>query len=204
MGRKKVHEDKRALILGAADLLFKTLGYDRTTVEDIAQEAGISKASVYLEFRSKEDILNGVILSFFSQENEKMALVAAQTHLVAMDALKGMLVEYSRSLQSRASQQRLASGQNTAAFPVMQKLRTPIFHHQMSKIPQIIEGMLRQAADRGEILAQKDYKRLSGFLFITTMMLSAPPPPFINQAAGAAYVEDSLDLILAGLKVIRK
>lgn len=43
-------------ILDAADLLFERYGYRKTTVEEIAQAAGIGKGSLYLHFRSKEDL----------------------------------------------------------------------------------------------------------------------------------------------------
>ncbi len=43
-------------ILDAAARLFERYGYKKTTVEDIANEAGIGKGSVYLRFASKEEI----------------------------------------------------------------------------------------------------------------------------------------------------
>ena len=43
-------------ILDAADLLFERYGYRKTTVEEIAQAAGIGKGSLYLHYRSKEDL----------------------------------------------------------------------------------------------------------------------------------------------------
>ncbi len=43
-------------ILDAADRLFEQFGYRKTTVEEIAQEAGIGKGSIYVHFRSKEDV----------------------------------------------------------------------------------------------------------------------------------------------------
>jgi AcrR family transcriptional regulator len=36
--------------------LFGRYGFRRTSMEDIAQEAGLSRAALYLQFRSKEDI----------------------------------------------------------------------------------------------------------------------------------------------------
>ena len=43
-------------ILDAADRMFLRYGYRKTTIEDIAREAGIGKGSVYLHFQSKEEI----------------------------------------------------------------------------------------------------------------------------------------------------
>ncbi len=43
-------------ILDAADRLLGRFGYRKTTVEDLAREAGIGKGTVYLSFESKESI----------------------------------------------------------------------------------------------------------------------------------------------------
>lgn len=43
-------------VLDAAAVLFDRFGYRKTTIDEIAQEAGIGKGSVYLRFKSKEEI----------------------------------------------------------------------------------------------------------------------------------------------------
>ena len=46
----------RERILSAAVTLFGRYGFKRTSMEDIASEAGLSRAALYLQFRNKEDI----------------------------------------------------------------------------------------------------------------------------------------------------
>jgi len=46
----------RERILGAAFTLFGRYGFKRTSMEDIAAEAGLSRTALYLQFGSKEDI----------------------------------------------------------------------------------------------------------------------------------------------------
>jgi AcrR family transcriptional regulator len=46
----------RDRILGAAFTLFGRYGFKRTSMEDIASEAGLSRTALYLQFRNKEDI----------------------------------------------------------------------------------------------------------------------------------------------------
>ena len=46
----------RERILGAAFTLFGRYGFKRTSMEDIASEAGLSRTALYLQFRNKEDI----------------------------------------------------------------------------------------------------------------------------------------------------
>lgn len=49
--------DIREAILDATDVLLARFGYRKMTVEDIANEAGIGKGTVYLHFSSKEEVV---------------------------------------------------------------------------------------------------------------------------------------------------
>lgn len=60
--RHRRRADKRPdEILDAALVCFTNDGYAATRVEDIAEKAGISKATVYLYFESKEALLTGLV-----------------------------------------------------------------------------------------------------------------------------------------------
>jgi len=58
--------DKREAILRAAIKVFASKGYFNSKVADIAKEAGIADGTVYLYFKSKDDILH----SFFDRAME--------------------------------------------------------------------------------------------------------------------------------------
>ena len=49
-------EDRRAQILDAAEVVFPSKGYASTTLQDIANQAGISSSSIYQYFESKEEL----------------------------------------------------------------------------------------------------------------------------------------------------
>lgn len=51
---------RRAEILDAALRVFGQYGYRRTSVDDIAREAGIAKGTVYLSFPSKEEVFQAL------------------------------------------------------------------------------------------------------------------------------------------------
>ncbi|MCL6271389.1 TetR/AcrR family transcriptional regulator [Sansalvadorimonas sp. 2012CJ34-2] len=54
-------ESAKGRLLTAAARLFRTKGYERTTVRDIAQEVGILSGSIFHHFRNKDDILRAVM-----------------------------------------------------------------------------------------------------------------------------------------------
>ena len=55
---REIFEEKstRDAILDATDLLLARYGYKKMTIDDLANEVGIGKGSVYLHFSSKEEI----------------------------------------------------------------------------------------------------------------------------------------------------
>ncbi|MBE7637488.1 TetR family transcriptional regulator [Sneathiella sp. P13V-1] len=57
--RKK--ERTRRTILNAAAKVFKHLGYNATTLKDIAEEAGLKAGSMYYHFSSKDEIMDEVL-----------------------------------------------------------------------------------------------------------------------------------------------
>ena len=53
-------QQRRALILEAADRLLRHYGPQKTTVADVAREAGVGVGTVYLEFPSKDAIVEAL------------------------------------------------------------------------------------------------------------------------------------------------
>lgn len=58
---------KRELILDAATQVFAQKGYSTARVSDVAQEAGVADGTIYLYFKSKEEILLSIFESKMAQ-----------------------------------------------------------------------------------------------------------------------------------------
>lgn len=61
--KQALTEFHRGYILAAAERLFAEKGTEKTTMDDIAREAEYSKATLYVYFQSKEEIINAILLS---------------------------------------------------------------------------------------------------------------------------------------------
>jgi AcrR family transcriptional regulator len=66
-------KNRRAVILDAALRVFGQYGYRRTSMEDIAREAGIAKGTIYLSFASKEEVFQAL-----SQHLSRRMLASAE------------------------------------------------------------------------------------------------------------------------------
>ena len=53
-------DPRQKTILGAAFEAFRLYGFRRTSMEDIARGAGMSRAALYLHYRNKEDIFRSL------------------------------------------------------------------------------------------------------------------------------------------------
>ena len=52
----RIDPGKEARILDSAERLFRRYGVKRTSIEDVAREAGIAKGTFYLYYSSKEEL----------------------------------------------------------------------------------------------------------------------------------------------------
>ena len=59
--------DRQDTILDAAFHAFATYGYRRTSMDDIARGAGMSRTALYLHYRNKEDIFRSLALRYFDE-----------------------------------------------------------------------------------------------------------------------------------------
>ncbi|MCG1028182.1 helix-turn-helix transcriptional regulator [Virgibacillus halodenitrificans] len=69
-----MNEKKLSLLL-AGMKLFAQKGYHQTSIQEIANEAGVSKGAFYIYFQSKEDFITTVFSHFYTQIKEKMTEV---------------------------------------------------------------------------------------------------------------------------------
>ncbi|MCF7923381.1 MAG: TetR/AcrR family transcriptional regulator [Candidatus Marinimicrobia bacterium] len=65
--KEKRKEQHRLEMLHAAELVFARQGYHLTTMEAVAEECGWSKGTLYLYFKSKEDLFFSILIEKMDQ-----------------------------------------------------------------------------------------------------------------------------------------
>jgi AcrR family transcriptional regulator len=97
--KKGAPETKRDAILDAALKLFSQYGYRRTSIDDIAREAEIAKGTVYLSFKSKEEIFRALCECLIERSEDGVRAARAaggpidERLIGALDAKFGFLFE---------------------------------------------------------------------------------------------------------------
>ena len=63
--KERLSQFNRSNIISAAKELFIEKGIDQTTMDEIAKKADYSKSTIYVYFRSKEEIFDCIVLEYF-------------------------------------------------------------------------------------------------------------------------------------------
>src|SRR6202007_1844954 len=71
----RLDRERRNQILEAALNCFLQFGYAKTSIDDVARRANLSRPLIYLKFKSKQDLLSGLYVDFMEsalRESEKI------------------------------------------------------------------------------------------------------------------------------------
>lgn len=60
----KEYDERKKEVLDTAERLFRIKGYDKCTIMDIIKEVGIAKGTFYHYFKSKEEVLDAIVLRY--------------------------------------------------------------------------------------------------------------------------------------------
>lgn len=188
--------DKRSAILRAAISVFANNGYFNSKVADIARAAGVADGTVYLYFKSKEEILHSIFdrsmeeaiadgrkrLAGVNDPREKLRRIA-ELHLERLGADRDLAVVFQVELRGSTK--------------FMEEFSAAGFAEYLGLIRSTIEEGQRAGVFRPELNAKVAAKILFGALdeMATNWILSG------RRYKLAPMAESVLDIILNGVGV---
>ncbi|MBM4255845.1 MAG: TetR/AcrR family transcriptional regulator [Deltaproteobacteria bacterium] len=139
-------KDKHEAILTAAFSLFGHYGYRRTSIDDIAQEAGIAKGTVYLYFKSKEEIFRALAQQLIDKMLAASETAQAAAHNVP-EQLRGILDAkfgyFFELLHASAHVREILDAKN--------QLCTDLFAQADRRYQRLLAQTIAEAEKRGEL-----------------------------------------------------
>lgn len=96
-GGSTADRSKARRILDAAASVFSRNGYSEGRMDDVAEEAGVSKGGLYLHFKSKEELFDALVGHLVGLEARKLAAARAAEGPVA-ERLVTFFHEYARDM----------------------------------------------------------------------------------------------------------
>jgi AcrR family transcriptional regulator len=88
----KEYEERRNEILNTAERLFASKGYTKTTINDILKEIGIAKGTFYHYFKSKEEVMDAIIMRIIHADVAVAKKIAANPDIPVLDKLFHILL----------------------------------------------------------------------------------------------------------------
>jgi AcrR family transcriptional regulator len=102
--RQRKRQERHDALIDAATELFRTKGYEQTTMEEIAARADVSPPTLYRYFPRKTELL----IAFFWKERERLAKALDDFHkksagMDAVESVAGLLYLNNSGVRSKAA-----------------------------------------------------------------------------------------------------
>ena len=88
--REQVLQAREGAIVASVNRLLAEKGYDAMTVDEVAADVGIAKASLYKHFTSKEELAAAAMIRVLDQTLEFLATLEARPQANAVERLKAV------------------------------------------------------------------------------------------------------------------
>ena len=98
--RPNVSEERKNQILEAAIAVFARLGFRAARMDDVAEQAGLSKGALYLYYKSKDAIIAALLQRLFAQEFKQLqALVESESKGLVVEQLLTLTRQFAAMMQ---------------------------------------------------------------------------------------------------------
>lgn len=140
-------------IIQAAIESFSQTGFDRTKMEDIAKRLGLSKGTIYLYFKSKEDLFLAICEHNIQRSDREDAGLFIRKENVVSDAEQ--IYDNIRRREQGNDRVMLEMVAESARNPKLRKsmyeLHARIQDHVMKQINKIEEGFIKKDVDAASL-----------------------------------------------------
>ena len=188
-----IEPDTRERILVVAERLFREIGYQKTTVADIAKVLRMSPANVYRFFDSKKAIHEGVARSLMGEVED-----AAQAIATRPGAAAGRLRELMTSIHRMNSERYVGDSKLHEMVEIAMEESWEVCVAHMERITQTIGAVIAEGTASGEFEAAD--VPLAAMCACTAMMRFFHPQ-MIAQCANkpGPSLDQMIDFVIAGL-----
>lgn len=185
--------DMRTRIVVVAEKLFREIGYQKTTVADIAKVMRMSPANVYRFFGSKRSIISAVAQRLMGEVEEAAQVIVAHP-LPATERLRELLT----SIHEMNAERYVGDAKLHEMVAVAMEESWDVCTAHMERITVAIGGVIADGAAKGEFYAPD--VELAAMCACTAMMRFFHPQMIAQCATKPGpTLEQMIDFVLAGL-----
>jgi AcrR family transcriptional regulator len=186
-------DDMRTRIVVVAEKLFREIGYQKTTVADIAKVLRMSPANVYRFFDSKKSIISAVAQRLMGEVEEAAVIIVATPEPAAQ-----RLRELMTSIHQMNAERYVGDSKLHEMVAIAMEESWDVCTAHMERITGTIGGVIADGAAKGEFHAP-DVELAA--MCACTAMIRFFHPQMIAQCATkpGPSLDQMIDFVLAGL-----
>jgi AcrR family transcriptional regulator len=196
--RKEARPDE---ILAAALASFAERGFAATRLEDVAARAGISKGTLYLYFKGKEDLFEAVVRATLVPNIERLEALTATFDGPSAQLLERLLLTVARVVESKVGAIPKLVVAEAGNFPELARFYLDEVVHRGLRL---IGSILRRGIRRGEF-RPLDVEHAAfcvfGPILLAALWKNSLEPYDDAPLDAQALARVQLDLLLRGLEV---
>jgi TetR/AcrR family transcriptional regulator, repressor for uid operon len=184
----------REKIVGAAIIAFSVHGYDRTRMDDIAETAKLSKGTLYLYFKNKEELFYAISENNIRELKEQLSVLFTKSEDLISDSQK-FYVNF-----------RKASGPSDKVFLETiaessrnQKLQD-MLHRQRMKVLDVVTDYLRLQIRKGFFRSDVDVNAIAAGLVALYDGLTIGKTIGISETYNKRAWNETIKAVLSSLR----
>ena len=184
----------REKIVDAAIVTFSKHGYDRTKMDDIAETANLSKGTIYLYFKSKEELFYAISENNIKALKEQLSVLFTKSEDLISDSQK-FYVNF-----RKASEQSDKVFLETIAESSRNQRLQEMLYHQRMKVLDIVTEYLKLQIKKGFFRSDIDIDAVAVGLVSLYDGLSISKIIGISEAQNKKSWNETIKAILSSLR----
>ena len=186
--------ETREKIVDAAIVTFSKHGYDRTKMDDIAETANLSKGTIYLYFKSKEELFYAISENNIKALKEQLSVLFTKSEDLISDSQK-FYVNF-----RKASEQSDKVFLETIAESSRNQRLHEMLYHQRMKVLDIVTEYLKLQIKKGFFRSDIDIDAVAVGLVSLYDGLSISKIIGISEAQNKKSWNETIKAILSSLR----
>jgi TetR/AcrR family fatty acid metabolism transcriptional regulator len=152
--------DKRERILDAAERVFARQGFYQSRVSEIARDAGVADGTIYLYFKSKDDLLISLFESRMERVNQRLALALAD-QVTPIDKLMALVRTYLGLVRDNRELAEVLTIELRQSAKFMKEYASPRF----GEFLKLVASVIAEGQERGEFATSVPAPHVARMIF---------------------------------------
>lgn len=189
-------KDTADIILAAALNRFSVYGYNKTTMAEIAADAGMSAANIYRFYKNKEEIAAACASNKMAEKTEALKRIVRNTRLSATEKLE----KYAQTLLENTQEEARENRKIDEICTEITHSRPDIIHNKIKNECALLVEVLSYGNQTGEFMVD-DVIKTAGAINASLAVFDVPKfMQLFSEDEFKQKVQDVVELILVGLK----